>query len=96
MIVPKVCAELFLLSVGLVHLLTLLGLGELSQALDEHECFGFICFGLVLRGEFQFIFTRCLGKCYSGNTLKLDLKSFGLPRPHEVDLNVLMKARVSF
>lgn len=31
MIVPKVCAELFLLSLGLVHLLMLLGLGELSQ-----------------------------------------------------------------
>lgn len=57
MIVPKVCAELFLLSLGLVHLLMLLGLGELSQALDEHECFGFVCFGLVLMGGDSSLFS---------------------------------------
>lgn len=62
MIVPKVCAELFLLSLVLVHLLTLPGLGELSQALDERECFGFVCFGLVLRGDSS-LFSPDVWKC---------------------------------
>lgn len=62
MIVPKVCAELFLLTLGLVHLLTLLGLGELSQALDEHECFGFVCFGLVLMWGIPVYFHQMFGK----------------------------------